>query len=157
KTINKNIKIRPSDTLAITNYFGNICIKTWNKNEAAVRLDITGRSYSKKRSTNIADNVFLKTRNLKNSKHCLLISSLVKTPYNGNGGVNGILKPEGDDRGMEVIVNCTVYIPEKVALTVQEYNGDVYIDTFKSKLSVKIFSGCFHFNRISGPGKRVQV
>lgn len=147
RTLSKRFDLGALDTLALAHSFGDAHISTWDKNEVAFEIKITGTSNTVERSQNIVDNVFFEDEISTGSMKRMTFRTKVATPYNNNNGVNG----------REVRVDLIIHIPAKAQLDVYSVFGDVYLGDFTGYLKLKVLSGTYHIQHLVGPGKRIQL
>jgi hypothetical protein len=137
KTYSKNFPLAGKDKVNLNNSYGDIQIKTWNKNEFRVDIDIKAYSKDEADAQRLIDGTVIEA-----GKSGDQVS--VKTIFAADGGKYGSKVKNGKIWWRrEVRVNYIVYMPAANALTLSNQYGNVNMGTFSGALNAKVQYGSF--------------
>jgi len=134
KSFSKSYGIGRGEKVNVYNVYGNIIIKTWDKNEVKVDADIRAFANSESEAQSLIDNVSITSS--KNGDEAIFKTQMEDRNSNwGNGSRNG------KRWRREVKIFMTVYLPSTVALTVSQQYGNVELPDFSGPTSLKVQYG----------------
>ncbi len=157
KKITRYYSVEPSDSLIVNDAFGDVHIDTWDRNEVAIEVVVTGRSYSEKRSQDIIDNAGFTDIVFRRGDGRLTLQPFLKTPYNNNNGVNGIIVPGATDHGMELNIDFFIHAPSGNPGVIKVNYGNAYINNYSGSLLLRVFCGNYFVKNLSGEYKTLMV
>lgn len=134
KTFSKAFAVDRGDKVNLNNQYGGITIKTWDKNEVKVDVDIKAYANTEAEAQKLLDDV-----NINASKSGDLVS--FKTTMSDNDGNRGSGSRNGKKWRREVKVYYTVYMPAVNALTASQEYGNITMDNFTGPTSLKVQYG----------------
>lgn len=151
RTITKTFPAGSSDRIAVTNQFGSITIKTWEKKE--VKADITISAYS---SNAEEQRRLLEGTNIDAGKSGDQISfkTNMNTDRKGNWG-NGT--KNGKKWRREVRVNYVIYMPASNPLTLSQQYGNIEMGSFSGSVNAKVQYGNFNAERLNSSNNNLNV
>jgi len=144
KTFSKAFSVGNGDKISLNNTYGNIIIKTWNKNEIKVDVDIKAFSTSDNEAQKLLDLVRI---DADKSGDAISFKTIIDSE-DGNWGKrmrNGKITSR-----REVKVNYTVFLPLNNALTVTNKYGNVEMGNYGGPLSMKVQYGNFSSENLTG-------
>ncbi|SEA95479.1 hypothetical protein [Pedobacter hartonius] len=144
KNISKSFPAGKTDKVVLSNQFGSMLIKVWDRRE--VKIDISIRSYSNndREAQELIDQV-----NINADKNGDVISC--KTTI-GNGN-----RWSGRNKRREVKVNYVVYLPASNALDLSQQFGNVNMGDFSGPLTAKVQYGDFNAGNLSDASNYISV
>jgi hypothetical protein len=147
RTISKTFPADRSDRIVLSNQYGSMLIKVWDKRE--VKMDITVKAYSnnEKEAQELIDQV-----NISPSKEGDLISCKTSIDQNNSGRWFSMR-----NKRREVRVAYVVYLPAANALSLSQQYGNVNIDDFSGPLDVKVQYGDLSAGNLSGVNNNISV
>lgn len=128
KTISKSFPADRSDKINLSNQFGNMVIKVWDKKEVKMDISITAYSDGDNSTQRLIDLV-----NIQADKTGDLISCTTEIDRDN--------KWSGRNKRREIKVNYVVYLPAVNALSIVQKFGNVTIGDFAGPLSAKVQYG----------------
>lgn len=134
KTFSKSFGIGKSDKVNISNIYGNIIIKTWDRGEVKLDADIRAFANSDDEAQKLIDNVSISA--FKNGDETVFKTQM--EDRNGNWG-NG--SRNGRRWRREVKIFITVYLPSTAALTVSQQYGNLEVPEFNGPTALKVQYG----------------
>lgn len=134
KSFSKSFGIGKGDKVSISNIYGNIIFKTWDKGEVKVDADIRAFANSDDEAQKLIDNVSILAT--KSGDEAAFKTQMENSNGNwGNGSRNG------KRWRREVKIFMTVYLPSNVALTASQQYGNVELPDFSGPTSLKVQYG----------------
>ncbi|MCZ4243423.1 hypothetical protein [Pedobacter punctiformis] len=151
KTFSKSFSVDGSDKINLSNQYGSIVIKTWDKKEFRVDVDIKAYSNSSSDVQKLIDEVSIDA-----TKNGDLVS--VKTIMQDRNGRYG----RGVRNGVttwrrEVKVNYVVYMPATNALTAMQEYGNIDLGNFSGPTSFKVQYGNLTVGNLSNSNNYINV
>lgn len=151
KTFSKSFSVDNSDKINLNNQYGSIVIKTWDKKEIKVDVDIKAYSNSDNDVQKLLDEV-----NIEATKTGDLVS--YKTVMGDRNGRYG----RGVRNGVttwrrEIKVNYVVYLPSTNPLTVMQQYGNVDLGDFSGPTSLKVQYGNLTAGNLSNSNNYIYV
>lgn len=135
KTFSKSFSVSNSDKVNLNNQYGSITIKTWDKKEVKVDIDITAFSSSAGDIQKLIDAV-----NIEANKNGDVVT--VKTNLGDRSGRWGRnIKNGVTTWRREVKINFVVYMPAVNPLTLLQQYGNVLLGNFAGPTSLKVQYG----------------
>lgn len=152
KSFSKAFGVTANDRVSITNQYGSITIKTWDKNE--VKLDASIKAYAK---TNDEAQELLNTVTIETAKDGdqvvfkTIINQRDKRWNWGSGSRNGVKWRR------EVKVLLTVYMPATNALNASQAYGSILMDDFSGPTSLKVQYGSLTGGQLSNANNYISA
>lgn len=134
KSYSKSYPIGKNDKLNISNIYGNLIFKTWDKNEVKVDADIRAFANSEDEAQKLIDNVSITSS--KNGDEAVF-----KTQMEDRNGSWGNGSRNGKRWRREVKIFMTVYLPSSVALTASQQYGNLEVPDFTGATALKVQYG----------------
>lgn len=135
KTFSKSFSLDRNDKVNLSNSYGSIIIKTWDKNEIKVDADI--KAYAK---TDAEAQKLLDDASISATKTGDLVSYKTNIgERNGNWGRS--IKNGKTVWRRELRVNMTVYMPKSNPLNAAQEYGNITLDDFNGPTSLKVEYG----------------
>ena len=128
KLLSKSFPLDKNDKVVLSNIFGGISIKIWNKNEIKVDVAIKAFGNSDEQASQMLENVSiraLKEGNQASFKTTIAASDTKRRNRNGN----------------QVKVFYTVYMPAGNSLTATQQYGNIMMPNFSGATSLKVQYG----------------
>ncbi|WP_231460606.1 hypothetical protein [Pedobacter sp. Leaf132] len=151
KSFSKSFSVDNGDKVNLNNQYGAMVIKTWDKREVKVDVDIRAYSTSESDAQKLIDEVSIDA-----SKSGDLIS--FKTNVGDRSGRYGRNVKNGVTTWRrEVKVNYTVYMPSVNALTVSQQYGNVDMGDFSGPTSLKVQYGNLTAGNLSNNNNYINV
>lgn len=146
KTFTKTFSIDKNDKISLSNEYGGIIIKTWDKNEIKVDAEIKAYANTDAEAQKMLDDVSINA-----TKTGDLVT--YKTTFVERNGKMKLSLKNGKTlmiRGIKIYY--TVYMPSSNALTAAQVDGDITMDDFYGPTSLKVKYG----NLIAGDLKNTN-
>ncbi len=134
KAFSKSFALGKGDKVSVSNIYGNIIVKTWDKNEVKLDADIRAFANTEDEAQKLIDNVTITTT--KNDDEAVFKTQM--EDRNGNWG-NG--SRNGRRWRREVKIFMTLYLPANVALTATQQYGNLEIPDFSGPTALKVQYG----------------
>ena len=151
KTFSKTFSVDAGDKLSLNNRYGGITIKTWDKREVKVDIDIKAFSKDADDAQRLLDETTIDA-----GKSGDQIS--FKTNIGSRDGRYGSSVKNGKVIWRrEVKINYVVYMPASMALTVTNQYGGLSMTDFSGALSVKLQYGSFTAGNLASTNNYVNV
>lgn len=134
KSFSKTYALGKGDKVNVSNIYGSIIVKTWEKNEVRLDADIRAFANSEADAQKLIDNVIISA--LKNDDEALFKAQMENSNGNwGNGSRNG------KRWRREVKIYMTLYLPANTALTATQQYGNLEIPDFSGPTALKVQYG----------------
>lgn len=150
KVFSRSFPANANDKLGISNKYGSIIIKTWDKKEVKVDVDMKAYSKSGEDAQRLLDEVGIEAG--KSGDQITF-----KTIFSSNDGSYGSGTRKGKFWRREVKINYVVYLPETTPLTVKNQYGGVTIGDFSGALYAKVQYGSFSADNLASANNYVDV
>jgi len=137
KKFTKTFGLDKNDKVSLTNQYGSITIKTWDKNEIKVDADIKAYANTDADAQKLLDNVSIiatKTGDLASFK--TVIENSNKNGWNWGSGNNN-----GKKWRKEVKIHLIVYMPPSNSLTASQSYGNINLSDFSGPTLLKVQYG----------------
>lgn len=135
KSFTKSFSLDKNDKINLSNQYGSITIKTWDKNEIRVDVDLKAYAKTESEAQKLLDNVSINA-----TKAGDLVSYKTEMgSRNGNWGSN--VRNGKTIWRREVKVNYIVYMPNDNALTASQQYGNIIMGDFSGPTSIKLQYG----------------
>ncbi|WP_316786050.1 hypothetical protein [Pedobacter frigiditerrae] len=151
KTFTKSFSIDKNDKINLSNQFGSIVIKTWDKNEIKVDADIKSYAKTEEEAQKLLDDVSIEA-----TKSGDLVSYKTEMgSRNGNWGSS--IKNGKTIWRREVKVHYTVYMPANNSLSASQQYGNITMGDFSGPTSIKVQYGNFVAGDLNNGNNYVNV
>jgi len=150
KTFSKSFPLGKGEKVNLSNTFGTVTIKTWDKNEAKLDADIKAYANDEDEAQKLIDNVSIEAN--KSGDDVTFKTNM--SDRNGNWG-NG--SRNGKKWRREVKVNVTLYLPSTAALNVSHQYGNVTMENFAGPTSLKVQYGNLTAGNLSNKNNYINV
>lgn len=151
KSFTKSFGIDRSDKISLNNQFGSITIKTWDKNEIKVDIDMKAYAKTVEEAQKLIDDVSISA-----TKSGDLVSYKTETgDRNGNWGSS--VKNGKTIWRREVKVHYTVYMPANNSLSASQQYGNITMGDFAGPTSIKVQYGNFIAGDLNNGNNYVSV
>ncbi|SDG08506.1 hypothetical protein SAMN05421827_103175 [Pedobacter terrae] len=151
KSFSKSFNVDRNDKVSLNNQFGSTVIKTWDKNEVRVDVDIKAYSNSESDVQKLIDGVSIDAT--KNGD----VVSFKTNMGDRNGRYGRGMKNGVTTWRREVKVNYTVFMPAVNPLTVQQQYGNVEMGNFAGPTSLKVEYGNLVAGNLSNTNNYINV
>jgi len=148
KTYSKSYAADDNDKLLIDNRFGKVTVNTWNKKEFKVDVEIKAYANDDAETQKLLDQV-----NIKDSKENSVVSF---TTIIGNSGSKNSIWGNWSNHG-KTIINYTVYMPAKSALTVTNRYGNTVLPDLYVKITINNSYGSLKAKSLTNTGNVINV
>lgn len=148
KTFSRAFAIDQSDKISVSNQFGSITIKTWDKRE--VKAEVSIRAFSSSDAKKLLDQVVIEA-----GKAGDLVT--FKTRIDEENSRWGNFIRNGRKSRQEVKVDYVIYMPATNALTVSQQYGNVTMGDFDAALSAKVQYGNLIVGKLSSSNNYLSV
>ncbi|WP_316750182.1 hypothetical protein [Pedobacter gandavensis] len=150
KKVSKTFSVNAGDKLNLNNKFGGIIIKTWDRKEVKVDIDIKAFSNDGADAQRLLEEV-----NIESGKTGDQVA--FKTVFSSNDGNYGSGTKRGKVWRREVKINYLVYMPANMALTVNNQYGGLNMGDFSGALYAKVQYGSFTAGNLGSTNNYVDV
>ncbi|QPH41886.1 hypothetical protein IZT61_14125 [Pedobacter endophyticus] len=151
KSFTKSFSVDNSDKINLNNQYGSILIKTWDKREVRVDVDIRAYSSSESDAQKLIDAVSVDA-----SKTGDLVA--VKTNMaDRNGRYGRSVKNGVTTWRREVKINYVVYMPASNPLAILQQYGNVELGNFAGPTSLKVQYGNLVAGNLSNSNNYINV
>jgi hypothetical protein len=128
KTISKSFQADRSDKISLSNQFGPMVIKVWDKKEVKIDVSIMAYSDGDNSTQRLIDRVNIQADKIGDQISCTTVIDQDK-------------KWSGRNRKREIRVNYVVYLPAVNALSISQKFGNVSLGDYAGPLSAKVQYG----------------
>jgi hypothetical protein len=151
KTFSKSFTIDRNDKVNLSNQYGSITIKVWNKNEIKVDADIKAYAKTEDEAQKLLDDVEVTA-----TKSGDLIT--YKTNMGERNGNWGSSTRNGKTIWRrEVKTHFIVYMPAANALTASQQYGNIIMDDFGGPTSIKVQYGNLTAGNLSNANNYISI
>jgi len=151
KSFSKSFNVDNNDKINLNNQFGSISIKTWDKREVRVDVDIKAYSNSDSDAQKLIDGVNIDAT--KNGDVVTFRTNMGdRNGRYGRGVKNGVTTWR-----REIKVNYVVYMPSVNPLTVAQQYGNVDLGNFSGPTSFKVEYGNLVAGNLSNANNYINV
>lgn len=148
KTFSKSFSVDRNDKVNLSNQYGGMTIKTWDKNEVKVDVDIKAYANTEEAAQRLLDNTNI---NASKSGDVVSFKTSIGDGNKGSGSRNGKRWRQ------EVKVYYTVYMPSTNALTASQEYGGIVMDSFAGPTSLKVQYGNLTAGDLSNANNYISV
>lgn len=151
KTFNRSFGINRSDKVTLSNQYGSMTIKIWDKNEIKIDADIKAYAKTEEEAQKLLDQVSINAT--KDGDGVTFKTDM--GDRNGNWGSS--VKNGKVLWRKEVKVHMVVYMPASNALTASQTYGNLTIDDFNGPTSLKVQYGNLIANDLGNNNNYISV
>lgn len=148
KSFSKSFSVDRGDKVNLSNQYGGMTIKTWDKNEVKVDVDIKAYANTEADAQRLLDNTSI---NASKSGDLVSFKTSIGDGNWGSGSRNG------KKWRKEVKVYYTVYMPSANALTASQEYGNINMDSFSGPTSIKVQYGNLTAGDLSNSNNYVSI
>lgn len=151
RKVSKSFNLDKDDKVVIDNQYGEIVLKTWNKNEVKVDVDINVYSNSESDAQKLIDGVSIDGN--KSGNEVVFRTSIANR--NGNFGSvirNGIVK-----KRREMKINYVIYMPANNAVQLTQKYGNINIESFNGPTAIRIQYGSLKADALNNSNNYINV
>jgi hypothetical protein len=152
KPYTKSYTIGANDKIQIENIFGKVVVNTWAKNEVKVDVEIKADGDNDAEAQKILDKV-----TIKDSKEGENVSFRTDIERNDDDNNWGSWSDSSRSHTKRVVVNYTVYMPAKNALSIANKFGDVTVPDMSGKVTLDLKFTNLTAQQLSNPLNDVTV
>lgn len=149
KTFSKSFPADNSDKIMLSNQYGSIQVKIWDKQEVKVDVDIKAYGNNDTEAQKLLDGV-----NIEAGKSGDQITFKTKMEQNGSWGRGS---NSGKKWRREVRISYVVYMPAANALTMSQNYGNIDMGDLSGALYVKVQYGSFTAGNLSNTNNYISV
>jgi len=150
KTFSKTFPADNSDKIVLSNQYGSIQVKIWDRKEVKVDVDIKAYSSNEDEAQKLLDNTTIEAG--KSGDQIVFKTKMEQRSGNwGNGSRNGRRWRR------EVKINYVVYMPASNALTMSQNYGDITMGDLNGPLYVKVQYGNFKAQNLNSTNNYISV
>jgi hypothetical protein len=150
KSFSKSFPADQSDKVSLSNQYGSIVIKTWDRKEVKAEVQISAFSNNEEDAQKLLDEVSIDA-----GKAGDLISFNTKIADHSGGWGSG--SRNGRKWRREVKIDYVVYMPALNALNVSQQYGNVTMGDLSAPLSAKVQYGNFKAGNLSSSNNYISV
>jgi hypothetical protein len=132
KTFSKSYALDANDAIEISNYYGKINVNTWAKKEVKVDVDIKAYANEDADAQKLLDQTTINS-----GKDGNVVSFKTDINQGGNSWWGTITQNGKVTKTRKVVINYTIYMPAKSALSVNNKYGSVNLPDLDGKLNIK--------------------
>lgn len=144
KNLSKTFAAGRTDKISLSNQFGSMLIKVWDRKEVKIDISITVNSVSEKRAQELIDQVDIQA-----SKNGDQISCKTEIDRENNW--------LGRNKNGQIKVSYIAYVPAVNALTVSQQFGNLTIGDFSGPLSAKVQYGNLITGKLTDDNNFISV
>jgi hypothetical protein len=142
RNVSQSYNVSSGDKLDISNQFGKVDIKTWNKNEVKVDVHIETSSTVKQANDEMFDRI-----QVKHGKSGNTISFKTDMENNDNR------KDRNGNQSNSIQIDYDVYMPASLALELKNRFGKVMVPDLTGKVNLDVQFGEVAAGKLSNPGR----
>lgn len=150
KTFTKSFVIDKNDKVNLSNQFGGITIKTWDKNEIKVDVDIKAYAKTDADAQKLLDQVSISA-----SKDGDMVA--FKTNMEDRSGNWGSSRNGKNSWRREAKVFYVVYMPAGNSLTASQQYGNIVLDDFSGPTSLKVQYGNLNAGNLTNSNNYISI
>lgn len=142
REINKEFNVSEGSELEISNLYGHITIKTWDKQSVHFHIEITGKSNKEIIAQELADRVDVEFKQQGRELSA-------KTRFN-----------QIDQRrcnNCSTTVNYTVNVPASILMELKNRFGNLYLDEVTTKFEADVEYGNIEADKLIGPENDIEI
>ncbi len=150
KNYSKTYPMDANDKLSIDNRYGNVIVKTWNKSEAKVDVEIKSYASNDETAQKMIDAI-----SISDSKNGDVISFHTNISSGSNGSVWDLFNNRNDNHKAEV--NYTIYMPSKNALDIKNRYGSMELADLDGRVTIDCAYGNVEAKSLMNGDNQVNV
>lgn len=151
KTISRTFPAGASDKISVSNQFGSITVRTWDRKEAKADVTISAYSSNAEEQRRLLEDTGIEAGK---SGDQISFRTEMNTNRNGNWGSG---TRNGKKWRREVRVNYVIYVPSTNPLTLSQQYGNVEIGSFAGPVNAKVQYGNFNAEKLSSSNNNLNV
>ncbi|MGY3053332.1 dimeric dUTPase (all-alpha-NTP-PPase superfamily) [Pedobacter sp. UYEF25] len=144
KLLSKSFPLDKNDKVVLSNIFGGISIKIWNKNEIRVDVAINAFGNSDQEASQLLENVAITA--IKEGDQASFKTSIAETNVKRR-----------NRNGNQIKVFYTVYMPANNSLTAMQQYGNISMPNFSGATSLKVQYGDLTAGDLSNTNNYISV
>ncbi|MES2428689.1 MAG: hypothetical protein V4560_17025 [Bacteroidota bacterium] len=152
KTFSKSYPVDASDKLQIDNRYGKIIVNAWNKNEVKVDVEIKAYANEDADAQKLIDQTTIISNKEKDLVSFKTDIEKSENSWWGTSSENGKIT-----KVRKVVINYTVYMPAKSALTINNRYGIVSLPSLGGKLNINNTYGGLIAKDLTNTGNVIVV
>jgi hypothetical protein len=152
KTFSKSYPVDASDKLQIDNRYGKIIVNAWNKNEVKVDVEIKAYANEDADAQKLIDQTTIISNKEKDLVSFKTDIEKSENSWWGTSSENGKIT-----KVRKVVINYTVYMPSKSALTINNRYGIVSLPSLGGKLNINNTYGGLVAKDLTNTGNVIVV
>ncbi|MES2278397.1 MAG: hypothetical protein V4592_20365 [Bacteroidota bacterium] len=153
KSYTKSYNVDANDKLQIDNRFGKITVNAWNKNEIKVDVEIKAYADDDDKAKELLDLVSI--TDSKNSDGVNFTTKIGDENHKNNFW--GTMTTNGKTSVRSTVINYTVYMPTKNALTISNMYGSVILPDMSGKVTLKNQFGNLITKTLTNTGNDINL
>lgn len=134
------------DKISVTNQYGSVVVKTWNRKEVRLDASIRASNSQDHRGSRLIDQVNI---NADKSTDQISFRTVIGQEQKRWGRNN--------NKAREIRVDYVIYLPASNALSISNQYGNVQIEDFAGALSLKLQYGDFSAGNLSSDNNYISV
>ena len=146
KSIKKNFGIASDGTVALSNKYGKMDVKTWEQNRVKIDIRITVNAVSERAAQEVFERIEIEFSDTDN-----YISAETQINSNTSNWWNGWTSSKDKS---DFQIDWEVFMPASVTLDLSNKYGDVYVAALDGNANVEVKYGNF---RLDGIGEKLKV
>ncbi len=150
KTFSKSFSFNRNDKLNISNVYGNITIRTWDKNEVKLDADIKAYANNDGETQKLIDGVTINATKEGNDVS-------FKTRIDDQNKSWGRGTRNGKKWRKEVNIDMVLHMPKDNALTAAQQYGTINLEDFSGPTSLKVQYGNLTVGKLSNANNYISV
>jgi len=143
----KSFLLHPSSSVELNNKYGKVHLINWDYDSIRIEIDLNIQSTSPARLKKIRSNIdfeFIETG------YYITAETIFRSRYYDFFDEIKNLTETIFPSDNQVLINYTVYLPEKVSIRVNNKYGDLYAGDLDGDLKISLSNGKLKANRLSG-------
>lgn len=138
REITKRFKVTPDTRIELSNKYGKIDLKTWDKDSVVVDIDISVEDKKLSKLNKSLDNIDF---NITSNQNLLIVRTLASENLGALEKEFQKLKETVFQSSGNIEINFTVWLPNTNNLKIENKFGDVSIDDYKGEIEIDLSNG----------------
>lgn len=140
--IERAFRASNSTTIDVQNKYGMVHVETWKKDSVKISIDFRVEANSQEKLENVKSSILF---DFTPSKYKIQAHT---TFTKARGIITGFV--DAFVPSTQVVIDYTVFIPEKATLQIKNKFGNIYIDELGGDVSIELGNGDLTANRLKG-------